>query len=286
MGCWGAALGLALALLVVMRGNYVFAIPLAVLAGLASKRPAVAMGSCLAGALAIVLCLGAYWGVARLNQSMGVKVRQDSLLTHVLIQGAFQYRTEPLDWRPWEQEARAGSRDYAAYAEARTEIEKRTQATGQPMPAVEWAWLKNSMIGDPWAWLRMAPWKALSALWFRISPVRVERVFGVGLEAQAAAVVISVLLNAPFLFTLSLAIWGTFKGRTKGSVAQWFCWVPFFAGILFIAGTYSEPRYLVPGFPGVLVLAALVLERRVASALQPGNSVTAMGESSQAGSCH
>lgn len=109
----GLVLRLALAWLVVMRGNYILGIPLALLAGLLGKKRELAAGACLAFATAVVLCLGVYLGVARLNRAMGAAPRQDSFLTHVLIQGAFQYRSEPFDWRPWEKETRGGSADYA-----------------------------------------------------------------------------------------------------------------------------------------------------------------------------
>lgn len=171
-------LGLALATLAAMRGNYVLTIAMAMIAGFGGRSWDKLRLICLAGGLATVLAAGVFQGVKELNRAMGAAVRQDGFLTHVLIQGAFQYRSEPFDWRPWERETRDGSADYAAYAEVRRELEMRQKSTGTPMAALEWEWLMESWRKEPWVWARMAPMKVASALWFRISPVRVERVLG------------------------------------------------------------------------------------------------------------
>ncbi len=113
---WGLATGVGLGLLVSMRGNYILTIPLVVAAGILSRKRTIWRGALTAGACGVLLSVMVFSGVAKLNRAMGASPRQDAFLTHVLIQGAFQYRTEPFDWRPWEEETRSGSRDYAAYA--------------------------------------------------------------------------------------------------------------------------------------------------------------------------
>lgn len=255
---WGLAAGACLGWLVSMRGNYVLTIPLIAASGLAGSRWKVRAGALLAGATGALISMLVFAGVAELNRAMGAAARQDAFLTHVLIQGAFQYRTEPLDWRPWEEETRSGSRDYAAYAQVRRELASRRADSGLPMSEVEWAWLREDVKANPWAWFRMALFKAASALWFRISPARVERVLGEGAAAGLAAFLISAVLNAPFLAALILA--AKLAVCRPLSVQQLLvCWAPFVGGLIFVASTYSEPRYLVPGFAGVLVLAAVSL---------------------------
>ncbi len=166
------------------------------------------------------------------------------------------------DWRPWEREARGGSADYAAYAEVRRELGKQRELTGAQMAEVEWEWLKRSFWSEPGVWLRMAPMKALSALWFRISPVRIEKVLGSGWKAQVVAWMISAVLNAPFLLLLGLACAASFRAMSCGASAKVMCWAPFLGGLAFVAFTYSEPRYMVPGMGGVFVLGSQWIARR------------------------
>lgn len=270
-----AALGIALAWLIAMRGNYVLTAPLVVLAGIISRRQGVMLGVCAAALAGVGMAWAAFLGADRLNRAMGAAPRQDAFLTHVVIQGAFQYRSEPFDWRPWEQETRAGSVDYAAYARVRRELAARQAWSGRPMPEVEWEWLKDSFRNDYAAWVRMAVFKAASALWFRISPMRIEQVFGHGARVGLFAFTISAILNAPFLAALCLAIWGGGRSTKLSLPVRWVCWAPFVGGIAFLAATYSEPRYLVPGFAGVLVLAAVAMAEWPVRMIPPGWTIRA-----------
>lgn len=49
----------------------------------------------------------------------------------------------------------------------------------------------------------------------------------------------------------------------------WVLRAPWLALFLFHVLTYVEPRYLIPGRPGIAVLAALMLERLIAPAKKP-----------------
>lgn len=252
----GLLLGVALALLISMRGNYAFTAGFILCAGVLSRERKIVYGACLAAGVGVLLSLAVFRGVDRLNRAIVTAARQDGFLTHVLIQGAFQYRTEPFDWRPWEKEARAGSADYAAYAEVRKRLGRMHEESGVPMPSLEWEWLRKSFKQEPHVWLKMAPVKALSALWFRISPVRIEKVLGSGTRAILAAFGISALLNTPLLTMLAIAAWAALRTRGSDTGAVLMAWAPFLGGLLFVAMTYSEPRYIVPGMAGVIVISA------------------------------
>lgn len=254
---WMAMFGVCLGLLVVMRGNYVLSLPLALACAMlmAQRKARLYVGS--AVAIGGLVAGGVFAGTAWLNRAIGADVRQDSFLTHVLVQGAFQYRTEAFDWRAWEREAREGSKDYEEYAAVRQRLGEIHRSTGRAMASVEWEWLRASVGREPWVWLRMAPFKAASALWFRISPERVKRVLGEGWLAGWIAFCISAVLNAPNLLLLALALMVTRRAERQRMPEVAMCWVPFLAGLLFVAFTYSEPRYIVPGLGGLAVLGGL-----------------------------
>ncbi|MGC8761099.1 MAG: hypothetical protein ACP5VC_14170, partial [Bryobacteraceae bacterium] len=273
---WALTVAVSMGLLVAVRGNYVLILPLVLACAACLPDWGRRVGLACAVAIGCLVAGGVFWATAWINRAMSKAVRQDSFLTHVLIQGAFQYRTEILDWRAWEKETRAGSRDYADYEGTRRRLAEFQRMTGQPMPALEWEWLRRSFLREPWVWLRMAPVKAASALWFRISPMRVERVFGKGSIAELAAFGISLVLNAPVLAALILAVAWTRRAIKEETPALMMCWTPFAAGILFVSITYSEPRYLVPGMTGVVVLAALRLAQhleRLRGGRDPGAGV-------------
>ncbi len=232
-----AVLGGAMGFLVSMRGNYCLIFGTVVAALWFSRDWQKLRYGALAAILGCFITMAVYFGVQRLNWWIGHGVRQDSFLTHVLIQGAFQYRSEPLDWRAWERETRGGSRDYAAYGEVRRQLEETRRKTGEDMAVVEWEWVRNSITSEPWIWMKMAPVKAASALWFRISPARVDKVFGAGNWGKLIAFLISLVLNAPVFCVLLLSIMSLKRAGKAGLGFASMCWAPFVAGLVFVAFT-------------------------------------------------
>ena len=80
-----------------------------------------------------------------------------------------------------------------------------------------------------------------------------------------AAFVISAILNAPVLAVIFLAILCSAGCDRLAAAEKLMCWAPFLAGLVFVAFTYSEPRYVVPGFGGLVVLAACAVACRLES---------------------
>ena len=85
------AAAVSLALLLAMRGNFVLTAPGIVLAGMLARSRKALFDSVMIAGGGVLLAGVIFWGTARLNAGIEAQTRQDSFLTHVLIQGAFQY---------------------------------------------------------------------------------------------------------------------------------------------------------------------------------------------------
>jgi len=183
---------------------------------------------------------------------------QGSELAHVVFHGRFQYRWEPWDWRFWGRETRHGSKDYAAWSRQLAYLERVSAQRGVDLGQLEWQWALNDVRHHPALALRSGLVRLL-ALQVALVNSRPPDAFHVGpVGGRVIYIAFHVFLNALSLLALSLAIWAVVSKPLR--LAQWWpLWAPWAALTLFHALIYAEPRYLLPGRPGITVLAGVAL---------------------------
>lgn len=252
---WATWLGLSAAIL--CRPNVIFVFPIAGICAAAmwmskddrrrARAPAVSLGILLAAALSLISVV--------LIQRLGGSYQAGNL-AHVVLQGRFQYRTEPWDWRYWGKDYRSGSRDYESWAALLGEFRQQASRSGESLSALEWNWIRNDVLGHPGLSLRMVGVRLLAInVVFANGP-------GGGTDVRSGRRIASfgfhLLANVAYLSSIVLAL--VYLARHRHAALDlwplWCCWVALLA---FHALTYAEPRYLLPGRAGMVLLAALMV---------------------------
>jgi hypothetical protein len=170
--------------------------------------------------------------------------------------GSFQFRNEPWDWRFWGDKTRQGSADYDAFRAEHSRLKERSATTGVPLVRLEKEWVLNDVRQHFFLRLRATAVRALSmnlpiansvsAAAFRMGPLRGWWGY---VAFHAVVFAISLLLLGGALLFLA--------GSRDSILFYWWLWGPWLALLLFHSATYAEPRYLFPGQPGLIVMAAV-----------------------------
>lgn len=214
---------------------------------------------CVIGGIAAVLFVSL--GLKLVPATRGVG-EQASNFTDVVFFGSFQFRAEPWDWRFWGKATRQGSVDYQNWIDTRQALRNESALTGEPVPRLEMKWSINDIIHHPIKRLQMFAVRTLALnIWIENS-VNPE-VFRLGpLAGRWVFLLFHIILNAVALLILFAAISFALSNRTM-FLAYWPLWGIWFALLLFHAFTYAEPRYMLPGFPGLAVMAGCALSEKL-----------------------
>lgn len=246
--------GLGLLFFLYCRPNAVLLLPIGLLAALLMRsNQREAKFSLYVILLVSIVFVSSLIGLAKLSQGS-----QSSYFAHVLFHGRFQYRTEPWDWRFWDDSARQGSVDYALWNREYERIKRQHEQTGIPMSQLKREWALNDALHHPGLTLQMAAVRTLSMHVARVNSIKPEQ-FRIGpLRGSWAYFVFQILVNATFFLILGGVICFLFM-RRNNIFAYWVFWGPWVALLVFHALVYAEPRYLFPSQPGLVIMASAVL---------------------------
>jgi hypothetical protein len=185
---------------------------------------------------------------------------QSANLSDVLFFGSFQFRNEPWDWRFWGKATRQGSVDYQDWQKERLELLDQEKQSGVPMSQLERQWTVRDVEHHPVKRLEMFAVRALNLnVWIVNS--REPADFRLGpLHGRAFYYAFHVLINMITLVPLIAAVY-FLAVNPRQIFATWPLWGVWVGLLLFHAFTYAEPRYMLPGQPGLEVLAACALGR-------------------------
>lgn len=187
----------------------------------------------------------------------GLRV-QTTNIYDILLQGSFQFRSEPWDWRNWGKNTREGSKDYQSWLEERDRLLQRSLETGIHFRDVERAWVVDDVLRHPLLHLRMTATRALSQNVATVNSVHPDS-FALGpIRGRWVFVVFHGLLNLIALLPLTGSIW-FFAQRRREILSYWVLWSPWLALFTFHALVYAEPRYLLPSRPLLCIMSALAL---------------------------
>ncbi len=178
----------------------------------------------------------------------------------IQLQGSFQFRTEPWDWRNWGRVTRQGSRDYENWSNEREAILRRSTETGASFGKLERAWVMQDIVTHPFLRLRMTAVRILS-MNIAIVNSTTPASFGFGpIQGWWVFLCFHILLNAIGIAPVLGSVWFLFQfwGRL---LTYWPLWAPWISLLVFHALVYAEPRYLLPSRPELCIMAALALTR-------------------------
>jgi hypothetical protein len=206
-----------------------------------------------------ILVAGVVLTVAMGSARLLPRTRQEGNLVDVILQGRFQYRTEPWDWRFWALAQRQGSNDHLAYIVEQARLRKLATDTGQSLTELEWRWIRDDVVAHPEVTLQTSAVRVL-ALNVALVGSRGPDAFRVGpVGGRLLYWLFHAFVNAVSLGILAAAIAFLVKRRQQ-LFSYWPLWGPWLALFLFHVITYAEPRYLFPGRPGLTLMAAAAIE--------------------------
>jgi hypothetical protein len=184
---------------------------------------------------------------------------QTDTLSHVALQGRFQYRTEPWDWREWSRANRQGSADHTQWANKRAEFKRESEETGIPVSKIQWKWILNDIWAHPIITVQMSLIRLLTVNLSFVNS-RKSEAFRIGpLSGRFVYVGFHLLVNLLNVIIVAASLWFLFT-RPRELAFYWVLWGPWLALLIFRTLTYGEPRHLYAGRPGLVIMAAIVLE--------------------------
>jgi hypothetical protein len=256
-----------LALLLLCRPNTLLILGVALLCGLVASRSKstenrqfglfVATGV----AVPVAFCLCAFLLIRTLGGGW-----QEGNLAQVVLQGRFQFRSEPWDWRFWQASERVESRDYAAYADVRDRLRRETGSQAA-LSKRTWEWIHADVLSHPLLSARMVGIRMLAQ---NVAWANSRKDYSLNAKRQSLrSLAFHLLLNSIYIAVLLLALVFVFK-EPGSPLGTWPLWSPWLALFIFHSLTYVEPRYLLPGRPGIAVLAALMVDRWVGRSSKDG----------------
>jgi len=187
----------------------------------------------------------------------GLRV-QTTNIYDILLQGSFQFRTEPWDWRNWGKNTREGSQDYQNWWDERAKLLQRSLDSGIHFRDVERAWVVEDVLNHPMLHLRMTAVRVLSQNIATVNSVHPDS-FGLGrFRGRWVFFGFHGLLNMISLMPLAGSVW-FFVQRRRDILSYWPLWSPWLALFTFHAIVYAEPRYLLPSRPLLCIMSALAL---------------------------
>jgi hypothetical protein len=183
---------------------------------------------------------------------------QTDTLSHVALQGRFQYRTEPWDWREWSRANRQGSADHTQWANKRADFKRESEETGIPVSKIQWRWILNDIWAHPVINVQMSLIRLLTVNLTFVNSKKSDA-FRIGpLSGGLVYVGFHLIVNLLNVLIIAASVWFLFR-RPRELASYWVLWGPWLALLIFHTLSYGEPRYLYAGRPGLLIMAAIVL---------------------------
>ena len=258
---WLAAVGLSLLLL--SRPNAALILPLLGLnAWLLWRNPSAqargdARGLWWTMILAFAVTLVAAAAVRAAARAPAGSPQLDNL-SQVMFQGRFQYRTEPFDWRYWDNETRRGSADHSAWLWTRDSLTRKASTTRTPVSALRWRWVWTDLRDHPGVTIQSAAVRFLTLNLAFVNSTSPDA-FRLGpISGYLSYWAFHLAVNLSWLAILALCVLHAL--RHPGTLSSYSpLWGPWVALLVFHLFTYAEPRYLFPGQPGLVVMATAML---------------------------
>jgi hypothetical protein len=180
----------------------------------------------------------------------------------VLLLGSFQFRSEPWDWRFWGKATREGSVDYRNWIDTQKRLIGESASTGESTSRLELAWTLHDIFSHPLIRAKMFLVRVLALNVWTVGSTKPSD-FDLGpFRGRSAYVGFHVIANSIALLSIIASAWFLICNRTQ-FFTYWPLWGSWLGLLLFHAFTYSEPRYMLPAQPGLVVMTSAFLADRL-----------------------
>jgi hypothetical protein len=182
---------------------------------------------------------------------------QEGYLSFVMMIGRYQFRSETWDWRFWDDDKRADSKDYKDWQQIQQQLNKEAVETKTPVSSVYYKYEFADMAQHPFTTIKQTLVRALFGHVLQVNSVNMKS-FGVG------------RLKGPFIYwafhlTINLFNWTLiilslyFLASRNFDTRYLVMFAPWAALVVFHSIVYMEQRYLFPARPVMLLCAAIVI---------------------------
>lgn len=184
----------------------------------------------------------------KLNQN------QEGLLYYVAHQGRFQFREEPTDFRFWDNDNRADSKDYQNWGKSGGELAVIMEKTHKSSNQVYKEFLVNDAFEHPFWFTRQFFVKCFYGHVYFINSIQ-PKDFHLGpIRGNVAYWFVVLLINCVNLLLIFGAF--VFLFKEKNLINCWPFWAVIIALLIFHGLTYMEPRYMFPSRVALYLMSA------------------------------
>jgi len=181
--------------------------------------------------------------------------KQIDYLAYVILQGCFQFRDEPNDWRFFDPSIRPDSRDMINYRNTQKLLYQKMADEDKTLSEVNIPYIINDVIHHPFIFLRQCVTKTLYGHSLNVSSVKPEH-FTLGpLRGRTGYNLFYYCIN---IFNASLILLSLY------TLYRYYRWhkllvviIPWVALLAFHAATYMEYRYMFPVRTIIITFSAI-----------------------------
>jgi len=193
--------------------------------------------------------------MVKLLPNKRASLKQEEYLSYVMHIGRFQFRTEPTDWRFWDNQVRPDSRDYQAWVISGAQLQDEILKSGQPFNEIYFSWIARDVFDNPLMMLKQFFVRILFGNTLQVSSINQEKIAIAGLSGKFVYWFLHISINIINILFLVLAM--RYLMAKSRFVEFWPLLMVVAALWIFHGFVYMEQRYLFPIRPIILFLAAL-----------------------------
>jgi len=184
---------------------------------------------------------------------------QEGALNYVLLQGRYQFRNEPTDFRFWDNKNRADSKDYQEWKLKFGELERTIKQNNISYDKAYKDFIIPDYFKNPFLSARQFIVKCFYGQMYFINSIKPNN-FKLGpLHGAVGYWSLLVLINSINLLVLIGVFIHLFT--SKNNANYWLFWSIIVSLLLFHGLTYMEPRYMFPAKAAFCILGAAGLYR-------------------------
>lgn len=179
---------------------------------------------------------------------------QEGLFYFVAHEGRFQFREEPLDFRYWDNDVRADSKDYQNWGKSGKELGVIMTKTNRSYTQVYKEFLIQDALEHPFLLTRQFFVKCFYGHVYFINSVK-PKDFHIGpVHGVVAYWCVILMINCVNLTVIFGAF--VFLFKEKNLINYWLFWGVIFSLLIFHGLTYMEPRYMFPSRVALYLMSA------------------------------
>jgi hypothetical protein len=214
--------------------------------------------------LALTFCVVGLMGfgvlhVAKVITANKTGDNQQNLFYYVAHLGRFQFREEPTDFRFWDNDNRADSKDYQNWEKSGSELDAIMEKRHCSSQEVYKEFLINDVFEHPFWFTRQFFVKCFYGHVYFINSVKPDKFHLGPIHGVLGYWFIILLINSINIIIIFGAVLFLFK--EKNLITYWLFWSVIIALLLFHGLTYMEPRYMFPARVALYIMSAAGLYR-------------------------